>query len=281
MQRRRADAGPGDSRSGHEVGSHRERGGVPVPARQRLVELLQVALRDVDEGRGSRATVEVLVPAADGEVGPVLVEPDVEHPGGVAEVPAGQRPHRVRRPRDLGEVPQLTRAVVHRGVGREHEVLTHLGDAGDHVGGGDPLDDEAGVARRGIRDVEVGGEGVGVGEDDPPARAHPGGRDDRLVEVDRRGVGAHDLAGRRPDEGADAVADPGGGLPPAGVVPARDEVVAPLAVHDVGDDLGDAGRQGAEGVAVEVDDPGREPEAAAQVGGRVEGVELAGSFGQR
>ena len=87
--------------------------------------------------------------------------------------------------------------------------------------------------------------------------------------------------GAAPTSAPMRVADPGRGLPPAGVVPARDEVVAPLAVHDVGDDLGDAGRQGPEGVAVEVDDPGRETEAAAQVGGGVEGVELAGSFGQR
>jgi hypothetical protein len=52
-------------------------------------------------------------------------------------------------------------------------------------------------------------------------------------------------------------------------------------VHDVGNDLGDAGRQGPEGVAVEVDDPGREPEAPSQVGGGVEGIELAGSVGER
>ena len=61
----------------------------------------------------------------------------------------------------------------------------------------------------------------------------------------------------------------------------RDEVVAPLAVHDVGDGLGHAGRQRAQRVAVEVDDPGRQAEPTAQVGGGVGGVELAGPLGQR
>ena len=128
------------------------------------------------------------------------VEADVEHAGRVAQVPAGERADVVRRPGDGGEVPQLARCVVDRGVGGQHEVLADLRDARHGVVGGDPLDDEAGVAGRGIRDVEVGGEGGGVGEHDAATGPHPGCRDDRLVEVDRRRVGAHDLSGRRADE---------------------------------------------------------------------------------
>ena len=91
----------------------------------------------------------------------------------------------------------------------------------------------------------------------------------------------YDLPGGGTDEGADPVADPGGGVPPAGVVPAGDEVVAPLAVDDVGDGLGHTRREGPERVAVEVDDPRREAEPTAQVGGGVGGIELAGPLGQR
>jgi hypothetical protein len=254
---------------------------VSVPARQRLVEVVLVAVRDVDERGRAGPAVQVLVPAADGQVGAVLVEADVEHSGGVAQVPAGQGADLVGSPGDLREVPQFAGSVVHRRVGGEHQVVADLGDPGHGIRGRDPLDDQPGVARSGIRDVEVGGEGVGIGEHDPAPRAHPRGRDHGLVEVHRGRVGADDLAGCRADEGADDIADPAGCLPPARIVPARDEVVAPLAVHDVGHGLGDTLGQCSQRVAVEVDDPGGKAEPATQVGGGVQDIELAGSLGQR
>ena len=171
------------------------------------------------------------------------VEPDVEHAGRVAEVPAGERADVVGRPGDGGEVPQLAGAVVDRASRRRARgrrrprAIRATASAGETRSTTQP-----GIAGGGIGDVEVGGEGVGVGEHDAAAGPHPGCRDDRLVEVDRRRVGAHDLSRRGADERPDPVADAGGGAPPAGVVPAGDEVVAPLAVHDVGDGLGHARR---------------------------------------
>ena len=132
-----------------------------VPAGERLVEVVLVAVGDVEERRGARAAVEVLVAAADGEVGLVRVEPDVEHARRVAEVPAGQPADLVGRPGDRREVPQLAGAVVHRRVGREHEVVADLGDPGHGVRGRDALDDQPGVPGRGVGDVQVGGKESG------------------------------------------------------------------------------------------------------------------------
>ena len=142
------------------------------------------------------------------------------------------------------QVPQLAGAVVHRRVRGEDQVVADLGDPGHGVGGGDALDDQPGIPGGGVGDVEVGGERVGVGEHDPPAGPHPGRRDDRLVEVDRRRVGADHLPGAAPTRAPMRSPTRVGGAPPVGVVPARDEVVAPLAVHDVGHGLGDPGRAG-------------------------------------
>ena len=252
-----------------------------VPAAERLVEVGLVAGRDVQEGGRSRAAVEVLVSAPDGEVGPVLVEPDLEHAGRVAQVPAAQPAHLVGGPGDGGEVPELAGAVVHRRVRGEDQVVADLGDPRHGVAGSDALDDETGIPGCGVGDVEVGGERVGVGEDDPPAGPQPRGAHDRLVEVHRRGVGADHLTRRGADEGTDAVTDPRRGTPPVGEVPARDEVVPPLAVHDVGHGLRDPGGQGAERVAVEVHHSGRQPEPPPQVGGGVAVVELTSPLGQR
>ena len=72
---------------------------MPVPPGERLVEVVLVALGDVEERRGARAAVEVLVAAADREVRAVRVEAHVKDAGGVAQVPARERADVVGRPR--------------------------------------------------------------------------------------------------------------------------------------------------------------------------------------
>ena len=79
------------------VGGELERRGVPEPARQRLPPLLPIHPRGVagmgpDERRRARSAVQVLVAAADGEIGRVAGEIDRHRAGRVRQVPDRQRP---------------------------------------------------------------------------------------------------------------------------------------------------------------------------------------------
>src|SRR4051794_37589411 len=143
-QRRGADAGALDARRWLVVAAHLERAGVAVPARQRLVEVALVARCDVDERWGAGSAVEVLVAAADGEVGAPRVEVDLEDARGVAEIPAGQGAHGVGCIGDRAQVPELARAVVDARVGGEREAVADLGDGRDGVPRVDPPHLEAG-----------------------------------------------------------------------------------------------------------------------------------------
>jgi hypothetical protein len=118
----------------------------------------------------------------------------------------------------------------------------------------------------GVGDVLVGGEVVGVGQQQRSAGPQPGGGGERVVQLHAGGVAAHDLPGSGADETADRIADPGGGLPPAVVVPRADQVGAPLAADRVLYGAGHRGGKRAQGVPVEVGDTVWEEEPVAQGG---------------
>ena len=174
----------------------------------------------------------------------------------------------------LGQVPELPGAVVDRGVRDEGDVGTDLAQPGRDLRRRDPLDGEAGQAGGSVEDVEVGGERVGVGEHHAPVRAHPGGRDEDLEEVHRRRVGDHRLPGGGADESPDPVTDPLRGAPPVGLVPRPDQPVAPLAFRHVGESRRDGAGQGAERVAVEVDQVVRHGEQLRPEGAGVLGLQM-------
>ena len=125
-------------------------------------------------------------------------------------------------------------------------------------------------------DIEVGGEVAVLGEDRETPRAEgERGRED-LEHVDGRRVGAGDLSRRGAHEPRDLVAHAARQVDPPGVVPAPDQPLAPLAPDDVRHARGRRLRQGAERVAVEVDEPVGKDEPVAEGRERVGGVETLG-----
>ena len=259
---------------------HGERPRVPVPPGDRALERRLVLAPDVDERRRAGAAVEVLVSAAHGQVGAVVVQPDVDHARRVAEVPADQRADLVGDAGQLGQVPELAGAVVDRRVRDQGDVGSDLAQPGRDLGGAYPLDGQPREASGSVEDVEVGGERVGVGQDDPPLRAHPGGGDEDLEEVDRGGVGDDHLTRRGADQSADPVADPLRRAPPVGLVPRPDQPVAPLPLGDVGQGGGHGAGERAQRVAVEVHQVVREGEELPPVCVGVLDVEIGGAPGQ-
>ena len=140
-------------------------------------------------------------------------------------------------------------------------------DGADGVAGFEELGEAVG-------DVEVGGEVAGLGQDGAAVGAEVEAGGEQFVEVDGGGVGGEHRVRGGAQEAGELVADALGLVDPVGVVPGADEAPAPL----VFDGLGEAGwggaREGAEGVAVQVEDFGREDELVAEGGEGVLGVEL-------
>ena len=185
---------------------HEERVGVAHPALDRLGELVLEAGVDVAEGGEPGAAVEVLVGAADGEVGVPLVEGDGHRAGGVAQVPRTSAPASWADPgelRGVGEPGGAVRDVV------EHDEGGALADGlaelvgGDALGGVDldPAQRQPALGGDALGDVAVGREVVGVDDDLGAAgvRAHGvvDGGAHQLVEPDRGRVADRRLAGRR------------------------------------------------------------------------------------
>ena len=82
--------------------------------------------------------------------------------------------------------------------------------------------------------------------------------------------------GERTDQPGDLVADAQRQIDPGMLRPAPDEIVAPLGLDDSGDPRCRRLGQGAERVAVEIDDPLRQREAIAEGGERIGAVERYG-----
>ncbi len=119
--------------------------------------------------------------------------------------------------------------------------------------------------------VEITREVRRAREDHPPAGPGADGAGEHLHEGDRRRVDGHNLALAGPDEAGDLVARPLGERHP--LFPAGDETCTPLLPGHLGQTARDRAREGAERVAVEVDDALRKEEARPHVGERVVAVE--------
>ena len=197
----------------------------------------------------------VLVAAADGEVGRVAGEIDRHRAGGVRQVPDRQRPGGVGGGGQLAHPVHPAGPVVDMGQQQHRrpvvEVRRQIGSVDQR---------QLAPVRSGQRvgDVEVGRE-VGALRDDPAAAGSVGGNQgdggaERLVEVDRGGIGDGQLTGAGADQPGNLVADPLRQRDPAGGVPAADEAAAPFLADDRVDPVGGGPRQRAEGIAVEVDE---------------------------
>ena len=190
---------------------------------------------------------------ADGEVGPGPGEVDGQRAHRVGQVPDRQRTGRVRRRRQARHVVPAPGAVVDLGQHHDRDGLVQR--IGDFLRGHKP--DLVAPAERSdqpVDHVEVRGEVAVVREDDAALGPHLQGGGHRLVDLDGQGVAHHHGAGRRADQPADAVPDPGRLIHPARIVPAADQHLAPFLAEEAGHALARGERQGTEGVAVEVDD---------------------------
>ena len=263
-----------DPRAGHVPGRHRERIRAAQPAPDRLAQRLLVLGAHVEKRRRPGPAVEVLVRAADGEVDAVVVEPDRQHAGAVAEVEQGERPGGVGGVRDRAHVGDRRRAVVDVGEGDERGLLADRRAQSRRFCPDDVL---AVLPRQTLQHVAVGREVGRVGDDLAAARAGGQGGGGQLVEADGRRVGEQGLTGGRAEQVlAEPVADPDREPHPA-LVPAADEALPPLVVDEPCDRFRRVLRQPAQRVAVEIDQPGRRGREAVEEGGeRVGGVELGG-----
>ena len=180
-------------------------------------------------------------------------EVDRQRAGRMGEVPYRQGARGVGGGGQARHVVPAPGPVVDLGQHQDRDVLVER--PGDFLRGRQP-DFVAPTERpdQPIRHVEVGWEVAVIREDDAPFGPHLQGRGHRLVDLDGQRVAHHHGAGRRADQPADAVADPGRLIHPARVVPAADQHLAPFLGEEAGHALARGQRQGSQGVAVEVDD---------------------------
>ncbi len=259
--------------------------GVPDPARQRLLRLVDKIGVDPHEGWRARAAVEVLVATADGEVGARGFQVHRQRAGGVGQVPDGERTRFVGQPAQPRHVVDAAAAVVHVRERQRGDVVAAAArqPRGD-VPGVQQLQPPAVLTRQRVGDVEVGGEVLGLGDDDAalPARIplarQPQRGTQHLVQVDRGRVGHHQLARSGPHQARDLVAHALRQRHPAGAVPAADQALAPLLGDDLGHTRGGGARQRAQRVAVQVDQPFGQVELLAQRRQRVGAVERGAVF---
>ena len=257
-------------------GRHRERRGVAVPPADRRLVGAMVPRGHVGEPRCPRPAVEVLVPAAHGEVDVVRVDVDRHGAGGVAQVPQGEGTDVVGGPGETRKVPQLPvrksacdsataatsspcssrTAGTSAGAGGDHPPADVLRDAGEHV--------------------QVGRERRGVGDHHPAARTQACRRPQGLEQVHGRRVADHHLARSRTDHPPDTVADTVREVPPAVAVPRGHQVRSPRRPRGRREAGGRVGNR-TQRVAVEVDHVLRQGERAAQVRGFVRGVGRSGA----
>ena len=256
---RRAGREAADAFLRRVVARHRERGRVPHPPGDRLARGGLVLRRDPQERGGAGPAVEVLVGAAHRQVRARGREVDRDRAGGVAQVPLHQRPARLGSGRDRRHVEHRPGPEVDVRQGEQRDVVVHRRE---RVGGVAPAQLEAHQLGDAGRDVPVGGEGGGLDDQHPALGTQPGRGHEGLEQAHAGAVAEVHVVGPGPDERGDPGRDPVAQLHPARVVPGADQALAPLPDHDVVQPVGHPGRRRAERVAVEVDQPGGQLEAA-------------------
>ena len=184
---------------------------------------------DVDERRRAGSAVEVLVAAADREVGVPLVEIDPHGTGRVAQVPRHQRAGGVCQRCHRRGVVHAPGAVVDVGQRDDGDVVGQRSRDVQRVA---EADLQSAEPRGAGDDVRIGREVARLGHHDGTVRPQPGPRDNHLEQLNTGRVACHDAVGGRADETGDLGADPGRQADPVVGVPRRDQVASPLLVED-------------------------------------------------
>ncbi len=229
------------------------------------------------EGRRAGTAVQILVAAADGEIGAVGVQVHRHRAGAVRQVPHRQRAGVGGHARQRRHVVHAAAAVIHV---REHEHGAVLVQRRGQFVGLDEHEFMPALARQRLGDIQVGGEVAALGDDALAFRGvglrHRQCRAQHLEQIDTGRVGHHQFARAGAHQPRDLVAHALRQLHPAGRVPALDEVHAPFLLHHLLHARGGGFWQHAERIAVEVDQARRQAELFAQRRQRIGGVQRQG-----
>ena len=169
--------------------------------------------------------VQELIGASDRQVDLGAVEIKWHRTSAVAKIPHEQRARIVSGFCELAHFQHVSGPVVHmRCRDHGHTML----DGFAELVAGDAAKLYAPLLRHRLGDVQVGREVLLIGEDRSTAMQTEG-RIQGFVEIDGGVVPHRHLGWMRAEQAPYLVADSCGSLGPAGVVPARDEAVSPLA----------------------------------------------------
>ena len=209
-------------------------------------------------GRAGSA-VQIFVAAADGEIDAATGKIDRERASGMGEIPDRDGAERLCLLGEQAHVVPAPCAVVDFGQHQNRDALVER--AFDGLGVDDlqfmtPPEQAADA----LGDVEIGREIAAVGKDDLARRSEFESGGQRLEEVYRGRIARDHRTLRGADEGADAVADAGRQVDPAGGVPGADQLAAPALVEFAAHALPRRSGHRAERIAVEIDDALRQIE---------------------
>ena len=173
---------------------------------------------DVKKGRRAGAAVEIFVGAAVRHVGLGALEVDGRRPGGMRQIPDGDRARCMRLLGQCLHVVQPARPVVDLGQHQNGDVPV------DRIRNRLRLDDLQAVSSaeqldEAIGHVEIGREVAAVAEDDAAIGNELDRGPQQLEQIDRDGVAGDHAALRRADEPGDLVAHDAGKPEPARGVP--------------------------------------------------------------
>ena len=251
-----------------------ERGGVPHPAGERRLQFSLQAACDIQKSRRTRPAIEELVPAANRKIRVATRKVDRDRARAVAEVPQHQRTVRVRGGGDRGHVVPAPGLVVD--VGQEDERGVIVDGVADRLGGFGPHPAIRHHAGDALRDVEVGREIARLGQDRAAVGSGQANCRDQLEQVHRNRIADDHFVGRGADQRCDPRADPLWQADPVVLVPACDQVRAPLRIDHRVHGRARGVQRGPKRIAVEVGHPRGQGEALSQWRQRVCRIEAQG-----
>ena len=238
--------------------------GMAPPASERRQRLILHRWIDENEAGRARPAIQVFISAAHGEIGTRRHEVNVERARTVGQIPHRQRTGGVGARRHCLHVVASGRAIVHltqthhrhlRGEGIHHRFRRHHTQL-----------KVAAKARQPLHDVKIGRKIAVIRENDLAPRAQAHRRTQRLEQIDRDGVAHRNALGRCPHQRLDLAAHHARQVEPAMGVPGADEVMAPFQADGARYPLRHPHGQGAQRIAIEIDDAPGQGKATARMG---------------
>ncbi len=262
QHRRRADPHSFDAGTGLVGQIEGEGRGVAQPSRQGGAGRFGVARGHIDKGRAAGTGVQVFIGASDREIGAAIGQMHGKGARAMGQIPDREDAFRLCRTGQGRHVMFAPRPVIDLGQHQHGDrIIQRIG----HIFGGDRLEAViwAQSTAQALGHIEIGGEVAGIGQNNAALWVHLEGRGHRLIDLDRQRVAKHNAARLCPDQPGDPVANAGGLVHPARLVPSGDQQFAPFLGHAMGNAGGGRLWQGAKRIAIQIDDPFRQVELGA------------------